>query len=125
MMDSIRRGFGFLGQAARMAAKDPDLLKPSIYALIVGTLITVITAVPLLAVTFLWMDSDLGKILLFGMGAGMLFLQYAVSYLFAGMTVRLVYDYLTAGDGRVDQAWATVRRGFLAIPTPAAASARV
>jgi hypothetical protein len=125
MIDSIRRGFGFLGQAAGMAAKDPDLLKPSLYALIVGTLLTVVTAVPFLVVTLLWRDSDLGKILLFVMGAAMLFLQYAVTYLFAGMTVRLVHDYLTAGDGRMDQAWATVRRDFLDILTLAAASALV
>ena len=124
-MDSIRRGFGFLQQAAGMAVKDPDLLKPSMYALIVGGIATVIFAVPLGAVGITMGDQDLGKVLLFVLGALTLFVQYAVSYLFSGMTVRLVHDYLTQGDGRMDQAWATVRRDFFDILTLAAVSAAV
>ncbi len=125
MMDSIRRGFGFLRQAAGMAAKDPDLLKPSIYALIVGGIATVIMAFPIGAVT-IWMgEQDLGKILLFVLGALTLFVQYAISYIFAGMTVRLVHDYLTQGDGRMDQAWATVRRDLFDILTLAGVSVLV
>jgi hypothetical protein len=100
-----------------MATKDPDLLKPSIYALIVGGIATVIMAFPIGAVT-IWMGGqDLGKILLFVLGALTLFVQYAISYIFAGMTVRLVHDYLTQGDGRMDQAWATVRRDLFDILT--------
>jgi len=125
MMDSIRRGFGFLGQAAGMATKDPDLLKPSIYAFLVGVIVTVVTAVPLLVITFFLRDQTIGKILLVVLGALMLFLQYSITYLFAGMTVRLVYDYLTAGDGRMDRAWETVRRDFFDILTLAAASTLV
>jgi hypothetical protein len=125
MMDSIRRGFGFLKQAAGMAAKDPDLLKPSIYALIVGSIATVIVAAPTLAITFLVGDNKLGQIILIVMGFVTLFIEYTITYIFAGMTVRLVYDYLTQGDGRMDQAWATVRRDFFDILTLAAVSALV
>jgi hypothetical protein len=125
MFHSLRRGFGFLSQAAGMAVKDPDLLKPSIYALIVGGVATVIMAAPMLMMTFWLGDQDLGKIILFVLGAATLFVQYAVSYIFAGMTVRLVHDYLTQGDGRMDQAWATVRRDFFDILTLAAVSVLV
>jgi hypothetical protein len=125
MFNSLRRGFGFLSQAAGMAVKDPDLLKPSIYALIVGGVATVIMAAPMLVMTFWLGDQDLGKIILFILGAATLFVQYAVSYIFAGMTVRLVHDYLTQGDGRMDQAWATVRRDFFDILTLAAVSVLV
>jgi hypothetical protein len=125
MFNSLRRGFGFLSQAAGMAVKDPDLLKPSIYALIVGGVATVIMAAPMLMMTFWLGDQDLGKIILFVLGAATLFVQYAVSYIFAGMTVRLVHDYLTQGDGRMDQAWATVRRDFFDILTLAAVSVLV
>jgi hypothetical protein len=125
MMNSIRRGFGFLKQAAGMAAKDPDLLKPSIYSLIVGGIATVILAAPTLAVTFLVGDSKIGQIILIVMGFITLFIEYTITYIFAGMTVRLVYDYLTQGDGRMDQAWATVRRDFFDILTLAAVSALV
>jgi hypothetical protein len=123
MFASIRRGFGFLGQAASMAAKDRDLLKPSFYALIAGSVITALTAVPFLGVLVVLGNQDIGKVLLFIFGAVMIFLQYAVTYLFAGMTVKLVYDYLTEGDGRMDKAWATVRRDFFDILTLAAVSA--
>jgi hypothetical protein len=125
MFESIRRGFGFLQQAAAMAAKDRDLIKPSIYALLVGTVTTLITAVPILIVTALMRDQLVGQILLAVLGAIALFVQYLVTYIFAGMTVRLVYDYLTQGDGRMDQAWATVRRDLFDIMTLAGATALV
>ncbi len=125
MMNSIRRGFGFLKQAAGMAAKDPDLLKPSIYSLIVGSIATVILAAPTLLVTFLVGEGDFGKIILAVMSFVTFFIQFTISYIFAGMTVRLVYDYLTQGDGRMDQAWATVRRDLFDIMTLAAVSALV
>jgi hypothetical protein len=125
MFDSIRRGFGFLKQAAGMAAKDPDLLKPSIYSFIVGGIVTVILAAPTLAVAFLVGDSKIGQIVLIVMGFVTLFIEYTITYVFAGMTVRLVHDYLTQGDGRMDQAWATVRRDFFDILTLAAVSALV
>ena len=41
-MQSFSRGWSFLQQAWQMAFKDKDLLKPSIYALIVGMIVSVI-----------------------------------------------------------------------------------
>jgi hypothetical protein len=125
MFESLRRGFGFLGQAAGMAAKDPDLLKPSIYAFLVRLIVTVVTAVPILVVTLFLGDQNIGKMVIALLGAAILFIQYSFAYLFAGMTVRLVYDYLTAGNGRMDQAWATVRRDSFDILALAAASTLV
>jgi hypothetical protein len=125
MLNSIRRGFGFLKQAAGMAAKDPDLLKPSLYAMIAGGIATLILAVPILIVTLLAGDGTIGQIILAIMGFAVLFVQYAITYVFAGMTVRLVHDYLTQGDGRMDQAWATVRRDFFDILSLATVSALV
>jgi hypothetical protein len=125
MLNSIRRGFGFLSQAAGMAAKDPDLLKPSIYALIVGSIAAVILAAPTLLLTLLLQDSKIGEIILVVLAFITFFIEYTITYIFAGMTIRLVYDYLTQGDGRMDQAWATVRRDFFDILTLAAVSALV
>jgi len=48
-----------------------------------------------------------------------------VTYMFSGMTVYLIYGYLSEGDGRMDKAWAIVRRDFFDILTLAAASALV
>ena len=41
-MEAFSRGWNFLKQAWGMAFKDKDLLKPSIYALVVGSVISVI-----------------------------------------------------------------------------------
>jgi hypothetical protein len=125
MLNSIRRGFGFLSQAIGMATKDPDLLKPSIYALIVGTVATVILAVPILIASSLVNSNNFTEIFGVVMMFVIFFVQFTISYIFAGMTVRLVYDYLTQGDGRMDQAWATVRRDLFDIMTLAAVSAAV
>ena len=39
-MQSLSRGWSFLQQAWGMAFKDKDLIKPSIYALIVGLVVS-------------------------------------------------------------------------------------
>jgi hypothetical protein len=48
--------------------------------------------------------------------------QFVVSYIFSAMTVYLFYGYLSEGDGRMDKAWAIVRRDFFDILTLAAVS---
>lgn len=54
-----------------------------------------------------------------------MFVQFVVSYVFSGMTVYLIYGYLTKGDGRMEEAWAIVRRDFFDILTLAAVSTAV
>jgi hypothetical protein len=55
----------------------------------------------------------------------MLFVQYTVTYVFSGMTVYLIYQFLTEGDGQMDKAWAVVQRDFLDIMSLAVVSAIV
>src|SRR5258708_38286362 len=125
MFASIQRGFGFLGQAIDLARKDSDLLKPSLYSLLVSAVIAIIGAVPMLALALLAGDSQAGRISLYVLGALLIFVQYAVAYVFSGMTAYLVYEYLTEGDGRMDRAWAIVRRDGLDLVSLAAASTAV
>lgn len=125
MFTSIQRGFGFLGQAIDLARKDSDLLKPSLYSLLVSAVVAVVGAAPLVVVALLAGDSQPGKISLYVLGALLIFAQYAVAYVFSGMTAYLVYEYLTEGDGRMDQAWAIVRRDGLDLISLAAASTLV
>ena len=124
-MQSFSRGWSFLQQAWGMAFKDKDLLKPSIYALIVGMIVSVIGIIPIIGAAFLFGDSQFGRIILFVLGAIMIFIQFVVSYVFSAMTVYLIYGYLAEGDGRMDKAWAIVRRDFFDILTLAAASTAV
>ena len=122
-MQSLSRGWSFLQQAWQMAFKDKDLIKPSIYALIVGFIVSIIGIVPLIAAAFLLGDNTfVGQAAMFVIGALLIFAHYVVSYIFSGMTVYLIYGFLSEGDGRMDKAWAIVQREFWNIISLAAAS---
>jgi len=125
-MESFSRGWSFLQQAWQMAFKDKDLIKPSIYALIAGAIVSVVGIIPILIVVFLFDASGLiGRGLLFIFGALLVFAHFVVSYVFSGMTVYLIYQYLTEGDGKMSTAWSIVQRDFLDLLTLAAASTAV
>jgi hypothetical protein len=125
-MESFSRGWSFLKQAWQMAFKDRDLIKPSIYALIVGTIVSVIGSIPIILVAFLLGDTGrIGQIILAVMGAFLVFVNFIVTYVFSGMTAYLIYEYLTHGDGRMSTAWSIVRRDFFDLVTLAAVSTGV
>lgn len=122
-MQSFSRGWSFLQQAWQMAFKDRDLIKPSIYALIVGSIVSVMGAIPIIMVAIFLGDAGrFGQFILAGMGAILVFLNFVVSYMFSGMTVYLIYEYLTQGNGRMSTAWSIVRRDFFDLATLAAVS---
>jgi len=124
-MQSFSRGWQFLQQAWSMAFKDKDLLKPSIYSLVVGMIVSVIGIVPIIGAFFIFGDTQIGNIVLFVLGAILVFIQFVIGYVFSAMTVYLIFGYLSEGDGRMDKAWAIVRRDFFDILTLAAASTAV
>jgi hypothetical protein len=124
-MESLKRGWSFLKQSWQMAWKDKDLIKPSIYTLIAGVIVTLILVVPVGFVTFLLQDSPFGRIIVYIMWAIVIFIQYTVGYVFSAMTVYLIYGYLAEGDGRMDKAWAIVKRDVWDIASLAAASTAV
>lgn len=124
-MQSFSRGWSFLKQAWSMAFKDKDLLKPSIYALIVGMIVSVVGIIPIIGAAIFLGDSSVGQIIMGVLGAIMIFVQFVVTYIFSAMTVYLIYGYLAEGDGRMDKAWAVVRRDFFDILMLAAASTAV
>ena len=125
-MESFSRGWSFLQQAWQMALKDKDLIKPSVYALIVGTIVSLIGAIPMIVAAFFLGDAGrVGQFILAVMGAFLVFLNFTVSYVFSGMTAYLIYEYLTQGNGRMSTAWSIVRRDFLDLVTLAAVSTGV
>jgi hypothetical protein len=121
-MEAFSRGWNFLKQAWGMAFKDKDLLKPSIYALVIGGLVSLLGIIPIILVAMLAGGSDVGNVIMFVLGAILLFIQFIISYIFSAMTVYLIYGYLSEGDGRMDKAWAIVKRDFFDIATLAAVS---
>ena len=126
-MQSFSRGWSFLKEAWQMAFKDKDLIKPSIMALFAGFIVSVIFIPLMVGAGFLTCgdNSLIGRVALFILGAVMIFIQYTVGYVFSGMTVYLVYDYLTEGDGVMSKAWAVVKRDFFDLMSLAAASTAV
>ncbi len=121
-MESFARGWNFLKQAWEMAFKDKDLIKPSIYALVVGFVVSIIGIIPIVGVGLLFGESRIGQGVTFVLGALMVFVNFTVTYVFSGMTAYLIFGYLSEGDGRMDKAWAIVRRDFFDILTLAAVS---
>ncbi len=121
-MQAFSRGWSFLKQAWAMAFKDKDLLKPSIYALIAGMIISVIGMIPIIGAVLLMGDSQVGQVVIGLMSAVLIFVQFVVTYIFSAMTIYLIFGYLAEGDGRMDRAWGIVRRDFFDILTLAAAS---
>jgi len=126
-MQSFSRGWSFLKEAWSMAFKDKDLIKPSIMALFAGFIVSLIFIPLMVGAGFLTGgDNSLaGQIILFVLGAVMIFIQYTVSYIFSAMTIYLVYGYLAEGDGVMSKAWAIVKREWLNIISLAAASTAV
>jgi membrane-anchored glycerophosphoryl diester phosphodiesterase (GDPDase) len=126
-MQSFSRGWSFLKQAWQMAVRDHDLIKPSIFALLAGFVVSVIFIPLMVGAGFLTGgdNSLIGQIIMFVLGAVMIFVQYTVSYIFSAMTVYLIYGYLAEGDGVMSKAWAVVKRDFLDLLSLAGASTLV
>jgi hypothetical protein len=124
-MDSIRRGFSFFKQAWQMAFKDRDLLKPTIYAMVVGFIVSILGMIPTIGAYLLFGETQIGQILVYVLGAILIFVQYTITYIFSAMTIHLIYGYLSEGDGRMDKAWQIVRRDLLDIVSLSAASTGV
>jgi hypothetical protein len=109
-----------------MAFRDTDLIKPSIYALIVGSIVSVIGSIPIIITAFFLGDAGrIGQIILAIMGGFLVFINFVITYVFSGMTVYLIYEYLTLGNGRMSTAWSIVRRDFFDLVTLAAVSTGV
>lgn len=124
-MDSLRRGWGFLKQSWQMAMADKDLIKPSIYALFAGFIVTLVCTIPIGIIAFVLNGTKIGEAIIYILGAILIFIQYMVGYVFSAMTAYLIYGYLAEGDGRMDKAWAIVRRDGWDIASLAAASTAV
>jgi MFS family permease len=124
-MDSFKRGWEFLKQSWKMALADRDLIKPSIYTLIAGFIVSLVTFIPMGVAGFLLGDTKIGQPIVYIMGAALIFVQYLVGYIFSAMTVYLIYGYLSEGDGRMDKAWEIVKRDKWDIASLAAASTLV
>ncbi len=122
-MQSLSRGWTFLQEAWGMVFRDKDLIKPSIFALIVGFFVSVVGLIPLVGAALLLGDATLvGRVIMVVIGALLIFAHYVVNYVFSGMTVYLIYGFLAEGDGRMDKAWARVQHEFWNIIALAAAS---
>jgi len=104
---------------------DKDLIKPSIYALLAGFIVTLICIIPIGIISFILHGTQVGEVIIYILGAILIFIQYMTGYIFSAMTVYLIYGYLAEGDGRMDKAWAIIKRDGWDIASLAAASTAV
>ncbi|NQU30736.1 MAG: hypothetical protein HQ525_08725, partial [Anaerolineae bacterium] len=122
-MESFSRGWQFLKQAWQMASADKDLIKPSIYTLFAGAVVSVIGIIPIALLGMAFGNSGfIGQAIIVLAGALLVFANFIVSYIFSAMPVYLIYGYLSEGDGRMDKAWAIVKRDLFDLATLAAVS---
>jgi Family of unknown function (DUF6159) len=124
-MQSFSRGWSFLKEAWQMAFKDRNLIKPSIYSLFAGLVVSVIFLIPIIGSAVLFADRGLGQVLMVVFGVLLIFAQYSVGYIFSAMTIYLIYGFLAEGDGVMSKAWEIVRREWPNIISLAAASTAV
>jgi hypothetical protein len=125
-MQSFSRGWSFLKEAWRMAIKDRDLIKPSIYSLFAGFFVSIIFLIPIIASAFIFgQETTVGRVIMFVFGAVLVFAQYTVGYIFSSMTIYLIYGFLAEGDGVMSKAWDVVKKRWLNIISLAAASTGV
>jgi hypothetical protein len=125
-MSSFARGWSFLKEAWQMALKDRDLIKPSIYSLFIGLIVSVIFLIPIIGAMLIFgSENTVGQVVMGVFGVVLVFAQYTVGYIFSAMTIYLVYGYLAEGDGVMSKAWAIVGREWWHILSLAAASTAV
>jgi hypothetical protein len=108
-----------------MVFNDRDLILPSLYAFGASMVLAFLGLIPLGMGVLLFGDSPFFNLFLFVVGTLLVLAQFVVSYIFSAMTVYLIYGYLAEGDGRLDKAWAIVRRDFFDLLTLALASTAV
>jgi hypothetical protein len=90
--------------------------------MLASIIVAVIGAIPIVLVSLAAGNSKVGQYSLYALGALLIFAQYAVAYIFSGMTAYLVYEFLTEGNGRMESAWRIIRRDWLDLLSLAAAS---
>ncbi len=88
-------------------------------------MVTVIGSIPVILTFVLFGEKRSWAGAGYVLGVLLIFVQYTVTYIFSAMTIYLIYGYLAEGDGRMDRAWAIVRRDFLDILGLAVASTGV
>ncbi|MEO6906560.1 MAG: DUF6159 family protein [Abditibacteriaceae bacterium] len=108
-MESFFRGWGFLIKAWGLMFTVKDLVKPSLYAVLVNSMIILVGMIPYYFVLKRVGDHQTQRVILFVLTAVFMFAQYTATYVLSGITIHLIFEYLTQGDGRMDKAWSIVK----------------
>ena len=101
-MERYFRVFTFMFQVWGMIGRNKALLKPIVYNILIAGPVNLVLALAYGSVE----DATLGFALL-AIGITLL---YFIDYVCAGLTASLIYDQVTEGDARIDDAVARVKR---------------
>jgi len=110
MFENIFKGFSFIKESFILITKDADLIKPSIYSILVAVFFTIISVTVLFLLQSV-IPTGIFYILVFLVLLG----DYYISYFFTGMTAYLVYDFFKDGDATMSEAWAATKKNALAL----------
>ena len=110
MLENIFKGFSFIKESFSLITKNVDLIKPSIYSILVGIIFTVAAGI----VLFLLQARIVGGIF-YLLVFLILLADYYIAYFFTGMTAFLIYDYFKKGNATMSQAWDATKKNALAI----------
>lgn len=108
--DRLSMGWSFMGEAFSMAKENRQLLRPSVYSVMVGIVYWVIWLVIFLGAEIDF-ESTGGQIL----GAISTFGSFAIFYFFMGMTVNMVDVHIKGGTPTLGEAYADAKQNIVAI----------
>jgi hypothetical protein len=87
MLENIFKGFSFIKESFSLITKDVDLIKPSIYSILVGVVFTVAAGIVLLL-----LQSQITGGIFYILVFLILLADYYIAYFFTGMTAFLIYN---------------------------------
>jgi hypothetical protein len=103
-------GWGFMGEAFSMAKQNRQLLRPSMYSVIVGIVYWMIWLGIFIGAKIDF-ESTTGQVL----GAVSTFGSFTIFYFFMGMTVNMVDVHIKGGTPTLGEAYADAKQNFVAI----------
>ncbi len=112
-MQSFRTGLAFFKQAWGNAQRKSDLLKPGLYSLLVGFILSLLALAPI-GLVIIFLGSGIPGWLLIGLLCILLLAgQMACAELFSLMTIFLFYGHLAQGETDLKAARGALRRTWL------------
>ncbi len=118
--DNLGNAVKFLMECFRMIAEEPKLLLPSLCSVLLGFLLFVLFIIPFVIIGLF---DSLGVYVFGGAAVVLLFISFAVSYVFIGATSYAVYQHVRFGKSSLGEAFKRALGNIVTLLLLAATSA--